>query len=465
MDSPPLKDHSTKKKVHFISLGCPKNLVDTEMMLGSLTQEGYELTENESEAEAIVINTCGFIGGAKEESIRHILDASELKKKGSLKRLLVAGCLTQRYKEELLEALPEADALIGSGEFQNIAHIMKEIEEGTTTGRSKLKSFFHKPTFLQQDSTPRLRSGPKHMAYLKISEGCKKRCAFCAIPHIRGNLQSRTLDGVVSEAKLLVASGVKELIVISHDFTDYGWDLRRKNHGALESPKELLRRLSDESGAQWIRVLYLYPDGIDQELVELVKERPNLVNYFDIPLQHINNDMLKSMNRRMTRQQIEEALQIIRKEIPHAVIRTQFIVGFPGETEESFQELLDFVEEQKFDRVGGFKYSREEGTKAHNMDHQVSEEIKSARYEQLMTLQRKISRQKHRSFVGKTLSVIIEGLSKETDLLLKGRFSLQAPEIDGVTYINSGEANIGDIVPVLITDSHDYDLVGEIVET
>ena len=441
------------KKVHFISLGCPKNLVDTEMMLGTLTRDGYEITDNELEANAIIVNTCGFIDEAKRESIRRVLEVSELKDKGKLEKLVVAGCLTQRYKEDLVESLPEADLFVGSGEFQNISRLMNE---------PLSKTFFYKPTFLQQESTPRISSGPKHMAYLKISEGCKKRCAFCAIPHIRGNLQSRTLDGVISEAKLLVAGGAKELIVISHDFTDYGWDLRKKSPRTQESPKTLLRRLSEESGAEWIRVLYLYPDGIDEELVELIKGCSNLLNYFDIPLQHINNDMLKSMNRRMTRNQIEIALQTIRRSIPGAVVRTQFIVGFPGETREQFEELLDFVEEQEFDRVGVFKYSQEEGTKAGGMSHQVAEEIKNKRYEQLMALQRKISHKKHRTFVGKTLSVIVEGFSEETKLLLKGRWALQAPEIDGVTYINCGEAKVGDIVPVFITDSHDYDLVGEV---
>ena len=445
------------KKVHFVSLGCPKNLVDTEIMLGSLVQDGYEVTDSKEEAHTIIVNTCGFIKKAKEESILHVLEASELKNKGCLKKLVVTGCLTQRYKEELVEGLPEVDIFVGLGEFQNISQILRN-DEG------KKKGFFSQPTFLQQDSTPRISSGPRHMAYLKISEGCKKRCAFCSIPHIRGNLQSRTLDGVINEAKILVAGGVKELVVISHDFTDYGWDLRRKNDKALESPKQLLRRLSEESGAEWIRTLYVYPDGIDREFVELVKERPNLLNYFDIPLQHINNDMLKVMNRRMNRRQIETALQTIRQVIPDGVIRTQFIVGFPGETEEQFQELLDFVKKYEFDRVGCFTYSVEEGTKAGQMEQQISEDIKNDRYERLMAVQREISRRKYRNLVGRNLPVIIEGVSEETDFLLKGRWSLQAPEIDGVTYINAGQAQVGEIAQVRITDSHDYDLSGEIIQ-
>ena len=446
----------TTKKVHFISLGCPKNLVDTEMMLGSLVQDGYEVTNNEDEAHTVIINTCGFIKEAKEESIRRILETSELKEHGNLKQLVVAGCLTQRYKDELVDNLPEADLFVGSGEFQNIAQILK-------TPQKEKKGFFDQPTFLQQESTPRLSSGPRHMAYLKISEGCKKRCAFCSIPHIRGNLQSRTLDAVVNEAKLLVAGGVKELIVISHDFTDYGWDLRKKNSEAKESPKELLRRLSEESGAEWIRTLYVYPDGIDQEFVDLIKEKPNLLNYFDIPLQHINNNMLKSMNRRMNRNQIEVALQTIRRTIPDAVIRTQFIVGFPGETEAQFNELLNFIKEYEFDRVGCFSYSTEEGTRAGQMENQIPESIRKDRYTQVMAIQNRISRGKHKALVGQKLPVIVEGSSEETDFLLQGRWSLQAPEIDGITYISAGQAQIGEIAEILITDSHDYDLLGEIV--
>jgi ribosomal protein S12 methylthiotransferase len=318
---------------------------------------------------------------------------------------------------------------------------------------------------LQESTSPRINSQPRHRAYLKISEGCKKRCAFCAIPLIRGNLQSRTLDGVLSEAKLLVAGGVKELIVISHDFTDYGWDLNKKSPESKESPFELLKTLSDSSGAQWIRVLYLYPDGITPEMVELIKTRDNLVKYFDMPLQHINNEMLKSMNRRMTRNEVEQVLTNIRREIPEAVIRTQFIVGFPGETEEQFQELLEFVEKWQFDRVGCFKYSQEEQTKAATLENQIDEETKQLRYDQLMSLQQAISRKKQEAVIGKRFQVLVEGYSEETDLLLVGRNSQQAPDIDGITYINDGTAGVGDLVTVEVTEAHDYDLVGSIVES
>src|SRR3984885_14965628 len=259
-----------EKRVHFVSLGCPKNLVDTEIMLGSLSHDGYKVVENAEDADTVVINTCGFIEASKQESIDKILEMSDLKASGQLKKLVVAGCLTQRYKDDLVEGLPEADLFVVSGQFQNIAKILKDSYAGKTE-----KKFFHLPTYLQEDNTPRINSQPRHRAYLKISEGCKKRCAFCAIPLIRGGLQSRKIDAVLSEAKLLVAGGVKELIIISHDFTDYGWDLRRKDPEAIESPYELLKALSDHSGAKWIRLLYLYPDGITPEMIELIKTREN----------------------------------------------------------------------------------------------------------------------------------------------------------------------------------------------
>ncbi|OFZ19362.1 MAG: ribosomal protein S12 methylthiotransferase RimO [Bdellovibrionales bacterium RBG_16_40_8] len=452
-----IKVKKTCKSVHFISLGCPKNLVDTEIMLGTLNRDGYKVVECAEDADNIIINTCGFIEEAKQESIDKILETAKLKKKGKLKKLIVAGCLTQRYKEKLVSELPEADIFIGSGEFQNIDKILKSHQDG------KKKTYFNLPTYLQEAKTPRINSQMRHRAYLKISDGCKKRCAFCAIPLIRGNLQSRTIEGILSEAKLLIAGGVKELILISHDFTDYGWDLRKENMRAKESPYELLRVLADESGAQWIRLLYLYPDGITPDLIELIKTRKNLVKYFDMPLQHINNEILKKMNRRMSRSKIESVLQNIRKEIPDAVIRTQFIVGYPGETEEQFSELLEFIKEQKFDRVGCFKYSGEEGTKAGLMQDQLPDKVKEKRYNKIMSLQKKISRKKHQAYIGRTLPVIIEGYSEETKLLLSGRMSQQAPDIDGQVYINEGVGNVGSFVNVKITHSHDYDLVGKIV--
>jgi ribosomal protein S12 methylthiotransferase len=446
------------KKVHFVSLGCPKNLVDTEIMVGTLMKQGYEVTANEAEADTVIVNTCGFIEDSKKESIQTILKMSELKKEGNLKKLVVAGCLTQRYKDDLVEGLPEADLFVGSGEFQNIDSILKNSYSGDAK-----KTFFNLPTYLQEEQTPRANTQPAHRAYLKISEGCMKRCAFCAIPHIRGNLQSRTIQNILNEAKLLAAGGVKELIIISHDFTDYGWDLRRKDPQALEAPVELLRQLAEIDGIQWIRLLYLYPDGITPELIHLIKNNKKFCRYFDMPLQHINNEMLKKMNRKMTRKEIEESLALIRQEIPDAVIRTQFIVGFPGETQEQFEEILQFLSEQKFDRVGCFQYSPEENTAAGKMTDQIDEKTKKQRWQAVMEIQQNISREKHRAMIGQTLDVIVEGYSEETELLLQGRTSQQAPEIDGVVLINDGQAQKGDIVKVRITDSMEYDLIGEIV--
>lgn len=450
-----------KEKVHMVSLGCPKNLVDSEIMAGSLLQKGFDVVENAEGADTVIINTCGFIEDSKRESIARVLEMAKLKTQGQIKRVVVAGCLTQRYKSDLVEGLPEADLFVGSGEFQNISRILKDHSSGNNQ-----KTFFNLPTFLQEEQTPRVNSQPKHRAYLKISEGCLKRCAFCAIPLIRGNLQSRSLSNVLSEAKTLVAGGVKELLVVSHDFTDYGWDLRRNvprdNSAQLTTPLELLRQLSASSGAEWIRLLYLYPDGITDEMIELIATTPQLVKYFDMPLQHINDEMLKGMNRHMTRSEITRVLDRIRERIPEAVIRTQFIVGFPGETEERFQELLAFVEEQKFDRVGCFKYSPEEGTPAGRRTDQIDEEIKQRRHDELMLLQMGISKAKQTSLIGKVVDVLVEGYSEETELLLQGRTSQQAPDIDGVVLINEGEADIGEIVQVEITDCMEYDLIGRV---
>lgn len=445
------------QKVHFISLGCPKNLVDSEIMAGSLMRDGYQIAGEAEEADTVIVNTCGFVEDSKKESVQRILEMTSLKEDGKVKRVVVAGCLTQRYKDELVEGLPEADLFVGSGEFQNISKILKENDSGSTK-----KTFFNLPTYLQEDSTPRVNSQPGHRAYLKISEGCLKRCAFCAIPAIRGNLQSRTIENVVKEATELARQGVKELIIISHDFTDYGFDLRKKS-GTNESPVALLRALAEVSGIEWIRLLYLYPDGIDQELIDLFKNNKKFCRYFDMPLQHINDEMLKSMNRKMTRKQIEESLRLIHENLPDAVIRTQFIVGFPGETQEQYQEILEFLEEQRFDRVGCFQYSPEENTPAGKMSNQIDSKIKKKRFEQLMELQQQISREKHQDMVGQVVQVVVEGFSEETELLLQGRTTHQAPDIDGVVLINEGSANVGDMVMVEITDSMEYDLIGRIV--
>lgn len=454
-----VKPVDNKKLVHFVSLGCPKNLVDSEIMLGHLTGANYGITNDPANADAIIVNTCGFIEAAKQESISTILEMAGYKGEGKPKKLVVAGCLTQRYKDELVKELPEADLFIGSGEFHKINDILTDHEKGILES----KGFYNLPTYLQEENTPRLNTQPFYTSYLKISEGCMKRCAFCAIPKIRGNLQSRKLPSIVAEAERLVSTGVREINVISHDFTDFGWDLRRRDEAAIENPVTLLDQLSKVKGLDWIRVLYLYPDGITPEMIKLIKERDNLCKYFDMPLQHINNDMLKRMNRRMTREKITEVLNMIREAMPDAVIRTQFIVGFPGETEEHFEELLQFIEEQRFDRVGCFEYSPEEGTAGGKMTDQLDAKTKRRRMDKLMRVQQKISKQKYSRFIGRTIPVLVEGFSEETDLLLKGRTAQMAPEIDGNVLITAGEAPVGKIVDVKITEAHEYDLVGEVV--
>ena len=451
---------TTQKFVHFVSLGCPKNLVDSEIMLGHLVGGAqYKITQDPAVADAIIVNTCGFIDAAKQESISTVLEMAEYKHKGKPHmKLVVAGCLTQRYKDELVKGLPEADLFIGTGEFHKITEILDEADK-----LKAQKSFFNLPTYLQEENAPRINTQPFYTAYIKIAEGCLKRCAFCAIPKIRGNLQSRQIPQIVKEAQHLVTTGVREVNIISHDFTDFGWDLRRKNPEATENPVTLLRALSDVEGLDWIRVLYLYPDGITPEMVALIKERVNLAKYFDMPLQHASDAVLKRMNRKMTKAEIKDVLNMIRSEIPEAVIRTQFIVGFPGETEAEFQEVLDFVREQRFDRVGCFEYSPEDVTAAGKMPDQIDAATKRRRHDALMTLQADISREMHLRQVGKVVPVLVEGLSEETDLLLKGRTQQQAPEIDGIVLITSGTAEVGEIVNVKIVDAHDYDLVGEII--
>lgn len=443
------------KKVHFVSLGCPKNLVDAEIMAGTLMKDGYQVVDDAEGADTVIVNTCGFIEDSKAESISKILEMGKLKEEGKISRVVVSGCLAQRYKDELVNELPEADLFVGSGQFQQIATILKSHDKG-----SKEKTFFNLPTYLQEEATPRVNSQPGHRAYLKISEGCMKRCAFCAIPLIRGNLQSRTMKNVVNEAKLLVAGGVREINVISHDFTDYGWDLRRKDPTATESPAALLAELAKIPNLKWIRLLYLYPDGIDDALLSVIEKNPNICRYFDMPLQHISDAQLKRMNRKMTRKEIEKALSDIRARIPDAVVRTQFIVGFPGETEEDFQELLGFIKEQEFDRIGCFKYSPEEGTPGGKMADQIDDETKDRRHDAIMALAQKISRKKQKKLIGQVREVLIEGYSEETELLLKGRTSQQAPDIDGMVYINDGQAKVGEFVRVRFTEAMDYDLVG-----
>ena len=443
-----------KQKVSMVSLGCPKNLVDAEVMLGVLSKQNYEITTDEKEADIIIVNTCSFIKEAKQESIDAILDLADRKHDGRCHTLIVSGCLPQRYQEELAQELPEVDIFIGTGDYPRIAEILAE-KEGTDT---QLR-YVGNPDYIYDETLPRLNSSPAWYSYLKIGEGCSNCCSYCIIPQLRGAYRSRPLEALVAEAEMLASRGVKEINVISQDITRYGSDMT--DGTTLEM---LLRRLVAIDGIKWVRLLYAYPDGISDSLIELIRDEPKICKYLDIPIQHISDPVLKGMKRRSSELQIRDLIEKLRQQIPDITLRTSLIVGFPGETLDDFSTLMRFVETTQFDRLGVFCYSQEEGTPAADMPEQVSERIKRERYRKLMRTQARLSFKRNRALIGKNEQVIIEGFSDETELLLKGRSSRQAPDIDGQVYITSGTANIGDIITLKITDSSDYDLIGEIVE-
>ena len=444
---------TTKEKVSLVSLGCPKNLVDAEVMLGYLSREEYEVTTDEREADIIIVNTCSFIKEAKQESIDTILDLADRKHDARCRLLIVTGCLPQRYQEELAAELPEVDIFVGTGDYPRIAEIIAE-KRGT---REQLR-YTGDPNFLYDDELPRLKSSPYYSAYMKIAEGCSNCCSYCVIPTLRGSFRSRPLDKLLKEAHGLVAGGVKEINLIAQDITTYGHDLT-----GGESLEGLIGELVKLEGLQWIRLLYAYPDGIRDSLIEVIKNEDKVCKYLDVPLQHISDPILKAMNRRSSEKEIRYLVGRLRSEVPGIALRTSLIVGFPGETEEDFRKLLHFVEETQFDRLGVFCYSREEGTPAAEMTDQVSERNKRERHRRLMRAQARASFKRNRSLIDTVEKVIVEGYSEETELLLKGRSSRQAPDIDGLVYITAGEAKVGDIVSLRITDSSDYDLFGEIV--
>ena len=444
---------SVKQKVSMVSLGCPKNLVDAEVMLGVLSRQEYEITTNEKDADVIIVNTCSFIKEAKQESIDAILDLAERKHDGRCHTLIVSGCLPQRYQDELAKELPEVDIFIGTGDYPRIAEILAE-KAGTT---EQLR-YIGDPDYIYDENLPRLNSSPGWYSYLKIGEGCSNCCSYCIIPKLRGAYRSRPVDALVAEAETLASRGVKELNIISQDITRYGSDM--EDGTTLET---LLRRLVTIEGIQWIRLLYAYPDGISDSLIALIRDEPKICKYLDIPIQHISDPVLQKMKRRSSEQQIRDLIAKLRNEIPGISLRTSLIVGFPGETAEDFSTLMQFVEQAQFDRLGVFCYSREEGTPAAEMTDQISERIKRERYRKLMRAQARLSFRRNRALINQTEQVIVEGYSEETELLLKGRSSRQAPDIDGQVYITSGTANVGDIVTIRFTDSSDYDLIGEMV--
>lgn len=447
-------NETIREKVSMVSLGCPKNLVDAEVMLGFLDRDGYEITTDEKDADIIIVNTCSFIKEAKQESIDAILDLADRKQDGRCRLLIVTGCLPQRYQEELCRELPEVDIFIGTGDYPRIAEIIAE-----KRGNSEQLCYTGDPNFIYDEDSPRLKSTPVYSAYLKIAEGCSNCCTYCVIPSLRGGFRSRPMDAVLAEAGRLVAGGARELNLIAQDVTRYGSDL-----GEGASLEELIRRLAELEELRWIRLLYAYPDGITDGLIRVIRDEPKVCKYLDIPLQHISDPVLARMNRRSTSAEIRALIAKLRAEIPDIALRTSLIVGFPGETEDDFKQLLRFVEEARFDRLGVFCYSREEGTPAADMEDQISERVKRERYKKVMTAQGRLSFKRNRSLVGRVEEVIVEGYSEETELLLKGRSSRQAPDIDGQVYITAGQANVGDIVRLKVTDSSDYDLIGEIID-
>ena len=438
----------------MVSLGCPKNLVDAEVMLGCLAKDRYEITTDEREADIIIVNTCSFIKEAKQESIDTILDLADRKHDAKCKLLIVTGCMPQRYQDELAKELPEVDIFVGTGDYPRIVEIIAE-KEGR--GEEQIR-YVGDPNFIYDETLPRLKSSPAYTAYLKIAEGCSNCCSYCVIPSLRGAFRSRPLAELVREARELAASGVKELNLIAQDITAYGRDL--PGRPTLET---LIGEIAAIEGVRWIRLLYAYPDGITNSLIETIKNEPKVCKYLDLPIQHISDPVLKQMNRRSGEAEIRALVAKLREEIPDIALRTSLIVGFPGETEEDFRKLLHFVEEVQFDRLGVFCYSREEGTPAAEMADQVSERVKRERHKKLMRAQARVSFKRNRRLIDTVEEVVVEGYSEETELLLKGRSTRQAPDIDGQVYITAGNANVGDIVRLRITDSSDYDLIGEIV--
>jgi ribosomal protein S12 methylthiotransferase len=437
-------------KVGFISLGCPKNLVDSEVMLGHLQLGGYALTNDIREAEILIVNTCGFIDSAKEESIQAILEAASMKRCGSCKKLIVAGCLVERYREQLLADMPEIDAVAGTRDIEKIVEIISSSDREPKTAGDRM--------YLYSEVSPRFLTTHRASAYIKISEGCDHSCAFCAIPAIRGAQRSRTIPGVIAEARRLVEQGVQEINLVGQDTTDFGRDLGQPN--ALES---LIRALGKLDGLKWFRVHYTYPNRLPDSLLDAMGETPNCCKYLDIPLQHAHAGILKTMARGGSSKTFMEMIERVRKRIQGVFIRSNFIVGFPGEDEAAFNELRDFIAEARFDHVGVFTYSQEEGTSAFSLGDTVHKRTKGKRRRILMELQQGISKKRNQALVGKTLEVMAEGFHDETDLIIKGRHRGQAPEIDGNVLIVGGEPELYAIQNVQITEAYAYDLVGHVV--
>ena len=452
------------KKIGFVSLGCPKNLIDSEVMMGQLREAGYEITTDASEADTLVVNTCGFIESAKKESIDAILEAARLKTEGKAQRLVVAGCLVERYRDALREEMPEVDAFIGTNQ---IGEITKVCDERTNTRALPILQApigNQSATYLYDESTPRLLATPGYTAFIKIAEGCDRPCAFCFIPQMRGHFRSRRFGSVMKEAEPLAKRGVKEIVLVAQDSSRYGEDL-----GEQDALAHLLRELSHLEGIEWVRVMYTYPTHISDAFLDVLASEAKAVKYLDMPLQHASANVLKLMKRGGTRASLERLIKRVRERVPGIAIRTTFITGFPGETEEDFEELLAFIRNVEFDRVGIFTYSDEEGTPAFDLPDKVDARTAKRRRARLMKEQARISRKRNRARVGSTVRVLFEGESAESELLWQGRMETQAADIDGSVLINDVPEDFepvpGEFVNVLITEAHEYDLVGKIVSS
>ncbi len=437
-------------KFHFTSLGCARNLVDSEVMIGILLKAGYEITPDAKEAGFLVVNTCGFLESSRQEGINTIQELFDIKLPDA--KVIVAGCMVQKHSGELKERFPHIHYMLGSGDVEKILDAVQagQAGEAVTSARS----------YLEWGEIPRTLSTPKNYAYLKIAEGCKKRCAFCIIPTIKGPLKSKTNEQVLKEFNALLSQGVFEVILIAQDLGDYGKD--RKEKGALAA---LLREMLQVKKDFWIRLLYLYPDEIDDELLAVIKSDPRICPYLDMPIQHINNGMLKAMHRTTSKEEIIDIITKLRQELPHVVIRTSLMVGFPGETEEQFQEMVDFVKKHPLDNVGIFKFSLEKEAYAAKLPNQISEEVKQARFEKLAAAQQKVVRKRNKQMIGQKLIAVVEGFHPESNMLLRARYSGQCPEIDGQIIINDGRkvTDFGKLYEVEITDCTDYDLIGTVV--
>ncbi|HUR98526.1 MAG TPA: 30S ribosomal protein S12 methylthiotransferase RimO [Pyrinomonadaceae bacterium] len=447
------------KKVGFVSLGCPKNLVDSEVMMGTLQQAGYEITNNSDDAETVVVNTCGFIESAKQESIDAILEATRSKENGITKRVIVAGCLVERYRDDLMKELPDVDAFIGTSQ---VGEILNAADDQFDAKQLTLRPVGNKTaTYLYDFDTPRFRATESHTAFIKIAEGCDRPCAFCSIPGMRGSFRSRRFGSIIEEARNLAEQGVKEVVLIAQDSSRYGEDL-----GEIDALASLIRALGEIDRLEWVRVMYAYPTHISDAFLAAMAETPKAVKYLDMPLQHASRNVLKLMKRGGNRESLERLIARVRDRVPGVAIRTTFITGFPGETDEDFEELMTFVRNCRFDNVGVFTYSDEEGTAAFDLPSKVDPKIAKQRRNRLMKEQAKISRQLNKSKVGNTYKVLFEGLSQESDLLFQGRLQGQAQEIDGHILINDIPENfqpqVGLIYNVEITEALDYDLIGQL---